>query len=310
MPTLISIQVPDIIVIGGPTASGKSGLALSLAQKTAKKNINCVIINADSQQVYKELRILTARPTEAEEALAPHKLYGFLSALESFSAGKWLRMAKMEIDWALSNAVQPIVVGGTGLYLKALLQGIADIPDIAPEVRVQAVNDFAVMGKAAFADRLREIDPGFFARLAVYDRQRLIRAYEVWLGSGRTLSWWQEQGTTPPYAPEKFKLFQIDIPRDALYKRCDMRFELMLGQGAIEEVQLLQTLGIPQDAPSMKSVGIKEISAYLKHELTLEEATANACQATRNYAKRQLTWFKHQLPRATPVHYDSKTLPL
>lgn len=276
--------------MAGATASGKSALALELAEKNGG-----VIINADSQQIYKELRILTARPTPEEEARAPHKLYGALSASENCSAGKWLKLARMEIDWALSQGRPAIVVGGTGLYLKALLEGIADMPDIDPQVRAQATRDYEAMGKEAFAERLRHADPEFFARLKVYDRQRLIRAYEVWLGTGKPLSWWQDQQATPPYPADYFQILRMDIPRDELYRRCDARFLTMLEQGALEEVKQLLSLHLSPELPAMKSVGVPELAAHLRGEITLEQATAKAQQATRNYAKRQLTWFRNQL---------------
>lgn len=260
-----------------------------------------MIINADSQQVYADLRILTARPGPEEEALVPHKLYGFLPAHEACSAGKWLRFARMEIDWALANGALPIVVGGTGLYIKALLEGIAEMPDIPPEVRAQAVSDYDAMGREAFAERLKAVDPEFFNRLKVCDRQRLVRAYEVWLGSGKTLTWWQKQGSRPAYPKESFDVMHIDIAREELYRRCNERLELMVEQGALEEVKHLLSLNIAEDAPIMKSVGVKDFSAYLHGKETLGQALDKAKQTTRHYAKRQLTWFRHQLPFAKRI---------
>lgn len=293
-----------IHIIAGATASGKSGLALCIADRLAKKNRNSVIINADSQQIYSDLRILSARPSPEEENRVPHKLYGFLPASESCSAGKWLRFARMEIDWALGQGIQPLIVGGTGLYIKALMEGIADIPEIDPAVRIQATNDYEYMGKDAFAERLRAVDPGFFERLSVYDRQRLLRAYEVWLGTGRSLSWWQAQEVTPAYARDNIRLWQTTLPREILYRQCDERFLTMIEQGAINEVKHLQSLQLPEDMPSMKSVGVKELSAYLRGELSLAEAIEKAQQATRNYAKRQLTWFKNQLTPDMLIEMD------
>jgi len=281
-------EKPQILIITGPTASGKSGLALSIAQKSGG-----VIINADSQQVYKELPILTARPTNEEEALAPHRLYGFLPLGEPCSAGKWLTMARMEIDWALSQSLQPIVVGGTGLYIKALLEGIALIPDIGPDIRVQATNDYEAMGKDAFAERLKEVDPGFFERLKVVDRQRLIRAYEVWLGSGKSLSWWHNQKKNPPYPAESFTIQNVDIAREELYRRCDQRFVQMVEQGAVEEVKGALDSGL--NVKNSVIIGVRELTAYLQQEISPEQAISAAQQATRHYAKRQLTWFRHQV---------------
>jgi len=279
-----------ILIVAGATASGKSARALSLAQSR-----DGVIINADSQQMYRELRILTARPTAQEEALVPHRLYGTMAGADNCSAGVWLNFARMEIDWVLSAGKTPIVVGGTGLYIKALMEGIAEIPDVPPQVRAQAVSDYDDMGKDAFAARLREVDPEFFVRLSVYDKQRLVRAWEVWLASGKSLSWWQGRGATPPYAADRFEVRLVELPREELYKRCNERFVAMMEQGAVDEVKQLLSLNLPPDAPIMKSVGVRELSAHMEGKITLEEAITQAQQATRNYAKRQLTWFRHQL---------------
>ena len=201
----------------------------------------------------------------------------------------------MEIDWARSNGQTPIVVGGTGMYLKALMQGIADIPDIDESVRAQTENDYEAMGKAAFEARLREVDPEFFDRLKVYDKQRLLRAYEVWMGTGKSLSWWQRQGAKPPYNQEDFDIEIITLPREELYRRCDARFLKMIDMGAVEEVREL--VSSPQSPVSNleKIIGFMELSAYIEGEISLDEAIAKAQQATRNYAKRQMTWFRHQL---------------
>lgn len=289
----------QINIIAGATATGKSAAAIRLAQKQPS-----VIINADSQQMFADLPILTARPTEAEMAGIPHKLYGILRANEQGSAGHWLRLAKMEIDWALAEGKTPIVVGGTGLYIKALMQGIAEIPAIPAEVTQQATNDFEQMGKDAFAARLREIDAGFFERLKVYDKQRLIRAYAVWLGSGKTLTHWQQQKVTPAYAPEQFSLNIIELPREELYARCDARFLQMIERGAVREVMELGSNGVVENphhptTPLLKIIGVTELTAYINGEISLDEAISKAQQATRNYAKRQVTWFKNQ--RITPL---------
>lgn len=281
------------MIVTGPTASGKSAVALSLAEKTGG-----VIINADSQQIYRDLRVLTARPTPEEETRAPHRLYGLLPADENCSAGKWLNLARMEIDWALSQNKTPIVTGGTGLYLKALLEGIAEIPDVTPEIREQAINDYDIMGKEAFSRRLRDIDPGFFARLKIHDRQRLIRAYAVWLGTGKPLTFWQQKGQAAPYPGNRFDIYNIDISRELLYERCNRRFDAMLEAGALNEVKLLLSMNISNNLSIMKSVGVKELGACLRGEISLETAVDKAKQATRNYAKRQLTWFRNQLPQA------------
>lgn len=294
--------MPKIHIIAGPTASGKSARALALAEK-----LGGVVINADSQQLFADLPILTARPTPEETSRAPHKLYGILAADEAPSAGKWLRMAKMEIDWARGEGRTPIVVGGTGMYIKALIAGIAEIPDIDERVRAQAENDYTAMGKAAFEARLREVDPAFFERLKTYDRQRLVRAYSVWLGSGKSLSFWQQQGSKPAYPHEDFEIEIMMPERDELYRRCDLRFDQMIEAGAVQEVKEWWSGGVVASAgnhtplphhpttPLLKIIGAREILAHLQGELTLDEAIEKSKQMTRNYAKRQRTWFAHQL---------------
>lgn len=277
------------MIIAGPTASGKSAHALSIAQSRGG-----VIINADSQQLYRDLPILTARPTPDEEAKAPHRLYGILGASEQPSAGKWLRLAKMEIDWALAEGKLPVVVGGTGLYLKALMQGIAEIPEIEPSVRKQAVLDYEAMGRDAFCERLRAVDPGFFERLKVYDRQRVVRAWEVWLGTGKPLSFWQQQGALAPYPGKPFEVIKIELPREELYRRCDERFLRMVEQGAVEEVRALIP-SLQEGGNLEKIIGVPELSAYIRGEISLKDAISKAQQATRNYAKRQTTWLRTQL---------------
>jgi len=281
-----------IKIIAGATASGKSAFALSLAEK-----FDGVIINADSQQVYADLRVLTARPSAEDEARAPHKLYGFLGADASCSAGIWLRYAKMEIDWARAQGKTPIVVGGTGLYLKALTQGIAEMPSVDAGVRAQVISDFEAMGRDAFAERLRAIDPEFFTRLKVQDKQRLIRAYEVWLSSGKTISWWQSRDVQPIYTHEEMEIIKIELPREEIYQRCNLRVEQMVAQGAVDEVRaLLQTTNYElRSMPIEKIIGFSEFASYLRGEINLAQAIELCKTATRQYAKRQMTWFRHQL---------------
>lgn len=280
-----------ILIIAGATASGKSAHALSVAARC-----DGVIINADSQQLYRDLPILTARPTEAEQAGIPHKLYGILGADEQASAGKWLRFAKMEIDWAHSQGLTPIVTGGTGLYIKALMEGIAEVPEIDEAVRQQAENDYEAMGKEAFSDRLRAVDPEFFERLKVYDRQRLLRAYEVWLGTGKSLSWWQGRGNVRPYPEAEFEVIKVELPREEIYRRCDARFLKMIERGAVEEVAAIFTNHQPPTTNHLsKIIGVPEILAYLRGEQSLDQSVKIAQQMTRNYAKRQMTWLRNQL---------------
>lgn len=295
-------HAPSIVIITGATASGKSALALSLAEKTGG-----VIINADSQQVVRELRIVTARPSEAEEARAPHKLYGFLPAAEPCSVGIWLRYAKMEIDWALTSNRLPILVGGTGMYIQALTHGLVDIPDIPPAIRAQAQSDLTAMGGDAFHDRLSAIDPASAARIRPSDPQRLIRAYEVWLGTGKSLSWWKENAHKSHYNSELFTIFNVELERKNLYARIDARVHQMLAEGAEHEVRDFLALALPDTFPAMRIIGIPELGAYIAGQIPLETAIARMQQASRNYAKRQLTWCRNQLPDAIPIRCPDDT---
>lgn len=293
---------PPIHILCGPTASGKSARALELAEKTGG-----VIINADSQQMYGDLRVLTARPTPEDEARVPHRLYGVLGAEEPCSAGIWLRRARMEIDWARSEGKPVIVVGGTGLYLKALMEGIAEIPDVDPALRAQAANDLAEMGGKAFRERLMAVDSAA-ERLKDGDTQRLIRAWEVWLATAKPLSWWQAQGKMAPYPGEAFQVEVVELPRAELYARINARVLQMMEEGAVEEVRGLGSgeWGVkhahsdlfpqsPIPNPLLKIIGVREILGYLHGEMQLEKTVGAIQQATRNYAKRQVTWFRHQL---------------
>lgn len=279
----------SIVIIAGPTASGKSAQALYLAESSGG-----VIINADSQQLFRDVPTLTARPSKQDEERVPHRLYGILEAHEQPSAGKWLRFAKMEIDWALSQDLLPIVTGGTGLYIKALTEGMAEIPDIDPAVRQQAANDFDAMGKEAFAERLMAVDPEFFTRLKVQDKQRLIRAWEVWLGSGKPLSFWQRQEARPLYPDASFEIIKVELPRDVLYRRCDARFSAMVEHGAVEEVRAILP-SVRVEDPLRKVIGFSELAEYIEGRQSLDQSVNQAQRATRNYAKRQMTWLRNQL---------------
>jgi len=255
-----------------------------------------VIINADSRQLYRPLRILTARPTEAEMQRVPHALYGMLEGDAPCSAGAWLQLARMEIDWARARGATPVVAGGTGLYLKALMEGIADIPATPPQTRAAARADWEAMGSRAFHARLAEIDPLLASRLTPGDTQRNLRGYEVWMATGKPLSWWQAQGKAAPYGRNDFEIVSVMPERAELYARCNARFDAMLAAGALAEVKTVLESGLAPEAPVMNIIGVPELSAHLRGEHSLEEAAARARQATRNYAKRQLTWFRHQLP--------------
>lgn len=282
---------PLITLLAGPTASGKSRRALELAQRTG-----AVIVNADSQQLYADLRVLSARPSAAEEALAEHRLYGVADAAEAWSVGRWSRTV-MPLLADLAAAGRPaLLVGGTGLYFTALTMGLADIPDIPPEVREAAGAAFDSDGEAAFRRRLAGVDAAAAARIEAGDRQRLTRAWAVAQHTGRALSDWTAD-TTPLLAPGSWTGLVIEPDRAPLYADCDLRVAQMVEAGALEEVRALVARGLDPALPAMKAVGVREFAAYLAGETTLEHAVEATRQATRNYAKRQLTWFRNQTPR-------------
>jgi tRNA dimethylallyltransferase len=285
-------QAPQaqVVLIAGPTASGKSALALRLADQLGGE-----IVGADALQVYRDLRVLSARPTAADEARTPHHLYGFVDAAETWSAGKWLRQAQAVLNGVLARGGPAIVVGGTGLYFRALTQGLADIPAVPEPVRRRVRELHGRLGEAAFRKKLAEADPAAEARIAPGDRQRLVRALEVSEATGRPLSDWQA-ATTPVLAPGAWRAMVLEPPRGELYARCDARFAAMVGAGALEEARALLERGLDPRLPAMKAVGVRELGRHLNGDLSLPEAIALAQQETRRYAKRQLTWFRNQTP--------------
>lgn len=283
-------QALQIHLVYGPTASGKSAYALEKALTQ-----NGVIINADSQQLYRELRILTARPQEAEEVQVPHRLYGILSGDQPSDVARWLKLAKMEIDWAQREQKTIFVVGGTGMYLHALRHGIAHIPDVPVPVLAQAKNDLSDMGKQAFFERLQAVDPALCTIINAGDSQRMLRGYSVWLASGKPLSYWQKQGNQPPFPSAEFVHHHITLPREEIYARGNTRVHQMMEQGALEEVKQLLTYGYAESLPIMRIIGVPELRSHLRGEITWSEAISQMQQATRNYAKRQMTWFRNKI---------------
>lgn len=281
-----------VVVVAGPTASGKSSLALTLAE-----TFHGVVINADSMQLYDALAILTNRPTAADEAFAPHSLYGVIPAAESCSAARWRDLAATEIATTHDAGRLPIITGGTGLYIRALIDGLAPIPDIADTVRRQARELHAALGGAAFHERLAAVDAEMAARLAPGDSQRVIRAWEVFAATGRSLADWQRRpsvgGLTMPVVTVVLRPH-----RELLYEACNERFLAMIEAGVVDELRDLAALGLDPSRPVMKALGAPELLRHLAGEIDLAEAIAAAQQATRNYTKRQLTWFRHQLPGA------------
>lgn len=280
---------PPLITVAGPTASGKSALALGLARA-----FDGVVINADSMQVYRELRVVTARPTAEEETLAPHRLYGVLPGAEVCSAGRWAEMAAAEVRTAWAAGKVPILCGGTGLYIHALTVGLSPIPAIPDAVRAAARADMAALGNAAFHARLAAADPVMGARLNVGDTQRTSRAWEVLRATGRSLADWQGDPPVRLIEPSVFTVL-LEPPREVLYARCDARFAAMMEAGALDEVRALDALDLPPGAPVMKALGVPELRAYLHGDASLDGAVTKAQQTTRNFAKRQGTWFRGQL---------------
>jgi tRNA dimethylallyltransferase len=277
-----------VVIVAGPTASGKSALALELAAA-----LGGVIINADSQQIYRELPILTAQPDVAAMQRAPHRLYGYLDAAERGSVARWRQLALTEIAAAHAAGNLPILAGGTGLYLNALTRGLAMVPEIPPEIRAAAAALYQELGGAVFREKLAALDPAAAARLPSGDRARLTRAWEVVRATGRPLGEWQNR--TAGAAPYRFATLLLMPPREALYKACDARFAAMVAAGAIEEAAALAARGLDRDLPSMKALGLPELLRHFRGEIPLDAAVAAAQRSTRRYAKRQVTWFRHQL---------------
>ena len=285
-----SAPADPILVIAGPTAAGKSALALKLADEFAG-----TLINADSMQVYRELRVLTARPSPADEARQPHRIYGTSPAAESCSAGIWCRMAGAAAAEAREAGRLPILVGGTGLYLKAFMEGLDGIPDIDPGLRQQVRDLYQREGAEHLYAELQSRDPVMAARLSSRDPQRLIRAFEVLEGTGRSLTEWQSGGNRAPAVAAKFTIILIAPPRDELYAACDARVLRMIDEGALDEVSRLTGMGLDSALPAMKALGVQPLARHLASKITLDVAVQLTQKATRNFAKRQNTWFNHQI---------------
>jgi tRNA dimethylallyltransferase len=282
---------PPLVVIAGPTASGKSALALALAQQ-----IDGVIVNADSAQVYKDLRVLSAAPTADELRQADHRLYGVQDGALPCSAADWAELARREIAAIHQQGRIPILAGGTGLYLRTLLDGIAPVPAIDADVRTR-VRETPVDDNRR---KLATLDPAAAARLNPADTTRINRALEVILSTGRTLAEWQTQREGGIANSAEVRAMILLPPRKWLYARCDERFAHMIDQGAVSEVEVLLARQLNPNLPVMRAIGVREISAYVLGETTLDQAVVVGRQATRRYAKRQYTWFAHQPPAEWP----------
>jgi tRNA dimethylallyltransferase len=281
-------DAPEIVIVAGPTASGKSALALAIAEEFAG-----TIINADSQQVYRDLAVLSARPSAAEVARVPHRLYGVIDAAENYSAGRWLALAHREIDAARDARRLPILTGGTGLYLETLLNGLAELPPIPASAREEAKALHAALGGVAFRERLGALDPISAAKLGANDTQRLTRAYEVALATGKSLSQWQAEQA--PGRDLRAAAIVLLPAREGLYQACNARVAAMIAQDAEQEARALLARGLAANLPAMKAVGLRELGAALNGEVAKDDAIAAMQQATRQYAKRQYTWFRSRL---------------
>lgn len=280
---------PKALIVAGPTCSGKSALAMDLAGR-----FGGTVINADSMQVYRELRVLTARPTPADEVRVPHALYGVRPAADPGSVAWWRAAALEAMDAARAAGRLPILCGGTGMYLAALTAGLADIPDPGPAARAEARALLDDLGAPGLHARLREADPATAAGLRPSDAQRLARAWEVWRGTGRGLAAWQAEAAPP--APWRWRMVLLDPPRDALRAAIAGRFDAMLDAGALDEVRALLAQRLDPALPAMRAHGVPELAAHLRGELALDEAARRAALATGQYTKRQATWFRHRSP--------------
>ena len=279
------------MLIAGPTASGKSALALELAARTGG-----VIINTDSMQVYRDLHIITARPTADEEARVPHRLYGCVDAAINFSVGSWVTDATAALSEARLQNRLPIFVGGSGLYFKALTRGLSAVPPIPAAIRDNVRARLERNGVEALHAELRKRDPASAERLKPRDRTRIARALEVVEATGRPLIDWHSEGLLPLLPPGEFDALFLAPERDQLYARIDARFATMLSAGALEEVVPLAARHLDPLLPAMKAHGVPALIRHLNGEITLDEAAEIGRADTRHYAKRQFTWFRHQLP--------------
>ncbi|MEO9469332.1 tRNA (adenosine(37)-N6)-dimethylallyltransferase MiaA [Parasphingorhabdus sp.] len=288
----MSMVSPDnhnkkVALINGPTASGKSALALELAKKQPS-----IIINADSAQVYRDLQILSARPTEAEMGGVPNRLYGYIDGAKACSAARWARDAKAEIEAAHEASKLPILVGGTGLYVRVLLDGIAPIPEIDPDIR----NEVRKLDTLDAHTALLNEDPASARRLNATDSSRVKRALEVIRSSGKPMEHWHQNMQGGIADDILLKPLLLLPPREWLYARCDLRFELMMQTGAKAEVEALLERGLPDDRPVMRAIGVPDIRAFLEGKIDEATAIEQSQMATRRYAKRQFTWFRNQSP--------------
>ncbi len=285
------MKQPRTVLIAGPTASGKSALALSLAEQVGR----AVIINADSMQVYGDLRILTARPTEQEEARVRHRLFGHVGGADAYSVARFVADCSAELAEAGERGDLAIVMGGTGLYFKALLDGLSPIPEIPDEVRRRWRSEAQRLGAAKLHEMLAMQDPIMAERLVPTDTQRITRALEVVDATKKSLHYWQQQPGIPIIDANRAGLFTLIPERERMMSRCDARFDVMLRHGAIEEVLSLRDQVLPPDSPVMRALGVRPLIEHLEGRLSLAEASITAKAETRQFAKRQITWLKRHM---------------
>ena len=284
------VSEKSVTLIAGPTASGKSALAARLASERGG-----IVVNADSMQVYRELRILTARPTEAEEAAVPHRLYGFRPAAEPYSVAGWLKDLAPLIADARAGGPPLVIVGGTGLYFKALLEGLSPVPEIPEDIRGRWRAEAIKKDSAELHAILRGRDPAMAARLVPSDPQRIVRALEVLDATGKSLLDWQQAQGEPLLRETEAERMFVSPPRDALYARCDSRLDRMIEADALGEVRHLAGLGLDPGLPVMRALGVRPLLSHVRGMATLDAALEDAKTETRRYAKRQLTWAKRNM---------------
>ncbi len=283
------------VLIAGPTASGKSALAMALAER-----LGGTVINADSMQVYRDLRVITARPTVEEEQRVPHVLFGHVDAAENYSAGRYVGDVARALA-ELPPGSMPIFAGGTGLYFKALMTGLAAIPPIDPAIRDSLRARLQAEGVEALHADLARRDPEAAGRIMVRDQSRILRALEVMQATGRTMADWHREGMPPVIDPDRAIKIFLHPDRADLKQRIATRFAGMFEQGALEEVRALDARHLPETLPSMKAHGVPWLRRFLRGEISREEAVDGSIMDTRRYAKRQVTWFRNQMPGWTWV---------
>ena len=286
---MMNISPNNIVVLMGPTASGKSALSLRVAEK-----LPAVIINADAMQIYMDLPIITACPSEVEMAQAPHRLYRLLDGVSHCDVAMWMELAEQAIREAWADDKLPILVGGTGMYIAALKNGLAHIPDIDAALRASLRAKMQVQGAEVFHAYLHAIDPIMAERLEVGDSQRMLRAAEVVEQTGRSLAEWHKDETISPLPEATFHMHAVTMPRETLYARINARYEGMIAQGALREAECFAARNPPPDAPLCKAIGYPELVQFSNGDITQEDAIASAQQQSRRYAKRQLTWLRNQ----------------